>query len=78
MTEQQQEYINETWEEIQRLPGADLVLLDARGITLIRMEYIPKNKYYEITSIGAKCGREEIRRRMFDIFHKLMKAVGKE
>ena len=78
MSEEQRMIINEIWKEIQQLPGGDMIELCADGFSVIRMEYILQRKFYQMTSIGQKCGREEIRRRMMDIYHKLMQAAGRE
>ena len=79
MSEEQRSIIQDIWDkEIRPLPGGDLVELCAEGFSVIRMEYILNRKYYEMTSIGHGCGRAEIRRRMLDIYGKLMKAAGRE
>ena len=78
MTDEQKTMIMNTWEEIRKLPGGSLIELNADGISVIRMEYVPKRKHYRMASIGSGCGQEEIRNRMLDLYHKLMQAAGRE
>ena len=78
MTEDQRTTVKEVWEEIKKLPGADAVEMNAEGFSLVRMTYIPKSKHYRMTSIGYGNDKNEIRRRMMQIFHDLMKAAGQD
>lgn len=78
MTEDQRTAVKEVWDEIKKLPGADTVEMNAEGFSVVRMTYIPKSKHYRMTNIGSGNDKAEIRKRMMQIFHDLMKAAGQE
>ena len=78
MTDEQRNMVYSTWNEIRRLPGSDLIEFCGEGFSIIRMEYIPKRKFYRLANIGRSCGRTEIRNRMMEMYHLLMQDIGRE
>ena len=77
MTEQQRNWIKDIWDnEISRMQGAELIFPYWEGISIVRMEYIPDRRHYRMTSIGSGNDRAEIRRRMIDVFEKVLEDAG--